>query len=129
MMGALMPPKLFKAKLTKVIDITPTVKELFFTPTDPPNFQFKAGQFVMIHIPQPEKVAQRAYSVASVDTKTDEFQLVIKHYDLGVASTWVRTLKGGEEITYTGPFGKFLFKEPPLEQVVFVCTSTGLAPL
>jgi NAD(P)H-flavin reductase len=41
----------------------------------------------------------------------------------------VQQLKGGEEILYTGPFGKFLFKEPALDQVVFVCTSTGLAPL
>lgn len=124
-----MARKEFKCKLTKIVDITPSVRELFFKPLEPSTFQFKAGQFVMLHLPQGEKMVQRAYSLASADAINHEFRIVIKHYELGLASTWVRTLKGGEEILYTGPFGKFLFREPPADQVVFVCTSTGLAPL
>jgi CDP-4-dehydro-6-deoxyglucose reductase, E3 len=127
-----MPPKLFKAKLTKIVDLTPSVRELYIQPTDPSSFEFKAGQFVMLHLPDPEKPgkpAQRAYSVASAEQDKNMFKLVIKFYDLGLASNWVRTLKGGEEIIYTGPFGKFLFREPPAGQVVHVATSTGLAPL
>ncbi len=116
-----------KAKLTKIVDLTPTVRELYFTPEG--GFEFKAGQFVMIDIPTAGKVLQRAYSVASIDTNKNDFKLVIKFYEVGVASTWVQTLKGGEDITFAGPFGKFLFNEPPADQVIFVCTSTGLAPL
>ncbi len=116
-----------KAKLTKVIDLTPSVRELYFTSEG--GFEFKAGQFVMIDIPQDGKIVQRAYSVASGDKDTKEFKLVIKYYELGVASKWVQTLKGGEELTFAGPFGKFLFKDKPGSQVIFVCTSTGLAPL
>ena len=124
-----MPPKLLKAKLTKITDITPSVRELFLDYVEPTSFKFKAGQFVMLHLPQADgKIAQRAYSVASPDHVTDKMNLVIKYYDLGVASTWVKGLKGGEEINYTGPFGKFTFSEPAAEQVVFVCTSTGVAP-
>ena len=123
-----MAKKEFKAKLTKIIDLTPTVRELYIKPIEPDQFQFKAGQFVMLNIPTAEKVVQRAYSVCSSEKNTSDYKLVIKFYEIGVASTWVRGLKGGEEITFTGPFGKYLFKEPPAEQVVFVCTSTGLAP-
>jgi len=124
-----MPPKLLKAKLTKITDITPTVRELYIDLVDPPQFNFKAGQFVMLHIPQDGKIAQRAYSVASPHTEKNHYKLVIKFYPVGVASSWVQHLKGGEELDYTGPFGKFLFREPPAEQVIFVCTSTGVAPL
>jgi len=125
-----MAPKTLKAKLAKIVDLTPTVRELYFELLEPVEFKFKAGQFVMLQIPQPDgKLAPRAYSIASPDTVTNGFRLVIKFYQVGVASQWVQTLKGGEEILYTGPFGKFLFKEPCLEQVVYVCTSTGLAPL
>jgi CDP-4-dehydro-6-deoxyglucose reductase len=125
-----MPPKTLKAKLAKIVDLTPTVRELYFELIEPTEFKFKAGQFVMLQIPQPDgKLAPRAYSVASADTDSKSFRLVIKFYQHGVASTWVQHLKGGEEILYTGPFGKFLFKEPALEQVVYVCTSTGIAPL
>ena len=118
----------FKAKLTKIVDLTPTVRELHIKPSEPNQFQFKAGQFVMLNVPTAEKIVQRAYSVASSDHDKSEFKLVIKFYEVGVASTWVRGLKAGEELTYTGPFGKYLFREPPAGQVVFVCTSTGLAP-
>ncbi len=125
-----MPPKLLKSRLAKIVDITPTVRELFFELIEPPQINFKAGQFVMLQIPQPDgKLAPRAYSVASADNVKNTFRLVIKFYQHGVASHWVQTLKGGELIDYTGPFGKFLFKEPPAEQVIHVCTSTGLAPL
>jgi CDP-4-dehydro-6-deoxyglucose reductase, E3 len=124
-----MPPKLLKARLSKINDLTPSVRELVFELVEPTEFKFRAGQFVMLHIPQEGKLVQRAYSIASADTETHEFKLVIKYYELGVASSWVKTLKGGEEILYTGPFGKFLFREPPAEQVIHVCTSTGLAPL
>ncbi len=125
-------PNLLNAKLTKIVDITPSVRELYLKPMGPNTFEFKAGQFVMLHIPDPAnpgKLAQRAYSVASSDLVKSEYRLVIKYYDLGLASGWVKTLKGGEEITFTGPFGKFLFREPPAEQVIHVATSTGLAPL
>jgi NAD(P)H-flavin reductase len=123
-----MAKKEFKARLTTINDLTPTVRELVLTMVEPTSFEFKAGQFVMINMPGPEKMVQRAYSIASADSVRGEFKLVIKYYEIGVASKWVQTLKGGEEITFTGPFGKYLFKEPAAEQVIFVCTSTGLAP-
>ncbi len=125
-----MPPKLFKSKLAKIVDLTPTVRELYFELLEPTEINFKAGQFVMLQIPQGDgKLAPRAYSVASADHVKNSFRLVIKFYPHGIASEWVQTLKGGELIDYTGPFGKFLFKDPPAEQVIHVCTSTGLAPL
>lgn len=116
-----------KAKITKVLDLTPTVRELYFKPEK--DFEFKAGQFVMLDLPHEGKMVQRAYSVASGDAIKSEFKLVIKCYEHGAASRWVPTLKGGEDVTFSGAFGKFLFKEPPAQQVIFVCTSTGLAPL
>jgi len=126
-----MARKELKAKLTKIYNVTPTVWELILTPLDPPTFDFKTGQFVMLHIPQEgkPKPALRAYSIASREQINNEYRLVIKCNPVGVASTWVPTLKDGEEITYTGPFGKFLFHEPPAQRVVFVGTGTGLAPL
>jgi NAD(P)H-flavin reductase len=123
-----MPKQEFKAKLTKIVDITPTVRELYLKLVEPAEFIFKAGQFVMLNLPTPEKVLQRAYSICSGELNKNEVKLIIKFYEVGVASKWVQTLKGDEEISFTGPFGKYLFKEPAAEQVVFVCTSTGLAP-
>lgn len=122
-----MPKTIYKATLTQVNDLTKSVRELVFKPTQ--EFMYAPGQFVMVQVPQPDgKVAQRAYSIASTPRQKGEFRLVIKHFDGGVASQWVRALKGGEVIDFTGPFGKFLLKEPPAKQIVMICTSTGVAP-
>src|SRR5436190_434557 len=123
-----MARKELKAKLTSIPQLTPTVYELVLKPTEPEVFKFQTGQFVMLHIPQEPKPALRAYSIASNDEIENEYRLVIKCNPVGVASKWVPTLKAGDDINYTGPFGKFLFREPPAEQVVFVGTGTGLAP-
>jgi NAD(P)H-flavin reductase len=45
----------------------------------------------------------------------------------GVASEFVAKLQGGEKLSFTGPWGKCLFKHPAAEQVLFVCTGSGLS--
>lgn len=121
----------FKAQIVSIKDLTPSVRELTLQPQHPEGLSFEGGQFVMLHLPdpgRPEKPALRAYSIASPNSEKSQFRLIIKHFEGGLASAWVRSLKGNEEVTYTGPFGKFLLRTPPAPSVVFVCTSTGLAP-
>lgn len=116
-----------KMKVAEIIDHTPNVRELVIETIEPKNFQFKAGQFVMLHVPQEAKPALRAYSIASDDRKQNGFRLLFKSVDNGVASTFVWKLQGGEELIFTGPFGRVFFKEPPTEQIVFLNTGTGLS--
>src|ERR1035438_1537239 len=123
-----MARKDYTAEIVKINDLTPSVRDLFFEVNEP--FEFKAGQFIMINLIDPStgKKVQRAYSVASTEKNKNGFNLIIKFYEFGVASLWVKSLKEGEEITFAGPFGKFFFKETPQKNVVFVATATGLAP-
>ncbi len=119
---------LYKMHLTEVIDHTPTVRELVLKCQDPDSFEFKAGQFVMLHVPRTdEKPALRAYSIASDDRDTKGYRLLFKYVPNGKASEFVWNLKGDEILQMTGPFGKVLFQEPPTEQIVFLNTGTGLA--
>src|SRR5207253_762522 len=55
------------------------------------------------------------------------FRLIFKFVETGVASTFVWTLKGGETLKFTGPFGKVFFQEPPTEQVIFLNTGSGVS--
>ncbi len=121
---------LYNTKIEKIIDHNPTVRELFIRFLEPAQFQFRAGQFAMLHVPQAgsEKPALRAYSIASDDRATDHFRLIFKFVPGGVASTFVWTLKTDQNLTFTGPFGRVFFQEPPSEQILFLCTGTGLAP-
>jgi CDP-4-dehydro-6-deoxyglucose reductase len=119
---------IYKMKVDQIIDHTDIVRELVISASEPANFQFKAGQFVMLHVPQPEgKPALRAYSIASTEERKDGFHLLFKFVDNGVASKFVWSLKGHEELQFTGPFGRVFFKEPPTEQIIFLNTGTGLS--
>jgi CDP-4-dehydro-6-deoxyglucose reductase, E3 len=116
-------------KVEKIIDHTHEIRELYLKLTNKSEFSFKAGQFVMLHVPVEgaAKPALRAYSIASTDAQKDGFKLIFKFVDNGIASQYVWALKGNETLTMTGPFGKVFFQEPPTEQVVFLNTGSGIS--
>ncbi len=117
-----------KMTVTKICDYTPQIRELFISCTEPKDFEFRAGQFVMLHVPTGEaKPALRAYSIASTDQQRDGFRLVFKSVEGGIASRYVWGLKEGAVLDFTGPFGRVFFKEPPTPQVVFLNTGSGVS--
>lgn len=119
---------LYQMKVESIIDHTPQVRELVLKCQEPNQFSFKAGQFVMLHVPQPEgKPALRAYSIASTEVDKSGYRLLFKFVENGKASQFVWSLKGQEILQMTGPFGKVFFQEPPTEQIVFLNTGTGLS--
>jgi ferredoxin-NADP reductase len=123
----------YKMRIKQIRDLTREVREVVVETAEPADFKFKAGQFVMLHVPQEPKPALRAYSIASTDQQTNGFRLLFKYvkgvdgYPDGVASRYVWALKGDETLIFTGPFGRVFFKEPPTEQIVFLNTGTGLS--
>lgn len=118
----------FQFKITRIIDHTPQIRELYLELTNQPHFLFKAGQFVMLHVPvEGAKPALRAYSIASTDEQINGFKLIFKFVETGIASNYVWGLKGDETLNMTGPFGKVFFVEPPAEQIVFLNTGSGIS--
>ncbi len=115
-------------RVQEIIDHTPNVRELVLKAEGASEFNFRAGQFVMLQVPQGEaKPILRAYSIASDDRIKNGFRLLFKWVENGIASTFVWGLKGDEILNFTGPFGKVFFQEPPTEQIIFLNTGTGLS--
>lgn len=122
------PKKHLAMQVTKIIDHTPQIRELFIETREPATFKFRAGQFVMLHVPTGEgKPALRAYSIASDDRNERGFRLIFKAVENGVATRFVWSLKGGEMLDFTGPFGRLFFQEPPTEEIVFFNTGSGVS--
>lgn len=86
-----------------------------------------AGQFVMLQIEdgQPGK-AQRAYSLAC-PPEGDGFSICVRLVEGGRGSEYLRSLKVGDEVMFTGPFGHFVLEDSKKE-VVLVATGAGIAP-
>ncbi len=127
-----MARQIYQYKINKITDHTNQIRELDLelatTDGNPAEFKFKAGQFVMLHVPTAEgKPALRAYSIATSEHNTKGFRLIFKAVETGVATNFVWALKGEETLQFTGPFGKVFFQEPPTEQIVFLNTGSGIS--
>lgn len=119
---------IYDYSIKSIIDHTPGIRELILELKNQLEFKFKAGQFVMLHVPvEMGKPLLRAYSIASADHDTKSFSLLFKYVETGKASEYVWGLKGDETLNFTGPFGKVFFQEPPTEQIVFLNTGSGLS--
>lgn len=119
---------IYQMQVREIIDHTHNVRELDVITQEPSEFKFRAGQFVMLHVPQTEgKPLLRAYSIASAEQRIDGFRLIFKYVENGAASKYVWDLKGEETLQFTGPFGRVFFQEPPSEQIVFLNTGSGVS--
>lgn len=120
----------YPVTLSKIEEMTPTVRNFHFEFNQIPRFDFVAGQFIMVERENAEgKLIKKSYSIASPPYFKNKIELCIKKVEGGFMSGWFFTLKEGDQTEFMGPVGVFRLKEPLPEHLVFVATGTGIAPL
>jgi len=95
------------------------------------SFDFKPGQFVTLDLPIHEKPNKgwRSYSIASWPDGSNIFELVIVLDKRGAGTPYLfDEVKVGSELTLRGPQGVFTLTEPIEDDLILVCTGTGIAP-
>lgn len=128
--------------------VAPTVRRLILKVSDP-AWTFKAGQFVIVPVPQPldsradepgaslgagsrsqAKPLKGFYSIASAEFRLPLLELLVEHRDGGgYVSGWVSALQPGSLVTLEGPLGHFGLDEGGAGDEAFIGTRAGLAPL
>ena len=118
--------EIIRTTITKIEELAGDVRH--FEIEFPKNkwIDFKAGQFILVHKPEEDKVIPKPYSIASPPYQKGKMDLCIKKVEGGLVSTWFFTLKEGDSLDVSGPFGHFVVKEG---DAVFAATGTGIAPL
>jgi len=126
-----MPLQLFKAHVSRIRDLTHDVRELDLRLMEPPQITFKAGQFVSFEVGLNEKQQTiiRPYSIASTPRQQDVLTLLFNLVPGGPGSTYLFSLKDGEETQFKGPAGSFRLHDDPARDHLFVATGTGIAPI
>ncbi|MEO5927569.1 MAG: FAD-dependent oxidoreductase [Patescibacteria group bacterium] len=126
-----MPP--FPIRTFRVVEHRTDAAQTFsliLTPADgEPLFPFKAGQFVMAHLLNPDKTvwAKAAYSLATAPSEcTDSIELGIKLH--GDFTKRLSDLEVGDEIGIQGPYGAFTLKDDE-PRIVFFAGGVGVTPL
>jgi len=117
-------------QVTDVVDETDVVKRYFFKMPEELPFDFKPGQFIMLNLPIESKFTNRSYSIASppYGNHTFELAIVLNPNGLGTPYLWEKIQKGSM-IDVSKPIGKFNLHLPVEEDLCFIGTGTGIAPL
>lgn len=119
----------FNAEVINIIDESDIVKR-YLLRADNPDFNFKAGQFVMFDLPITSKFTNRSYSISSPPNNNQEFEVCIVLKEDGSGTPYLfQNVEIGSVIKTAGPFGKFILPDSIETDLCFLCTGTGIAPL
>jgi len=122
--------QLYRARVDQIRNLTYDVREIGFRLIAPKEIHFKAGQFVSFEVPHPKshKPVTRPYSIASPPSQRDRISLLLNLVPGGPGSTYLFSLKEGDETRFKGSAGSFYLKEEGPRDLLFVATGTGIAP-
>lgn len=87
----------------------------------------RAGQYILLHARGKDgAVVKRAYSIATPPRPDSVFGLCVRLIPDHPASSFVHTLKSRAEVTFTGPWGKFVVDDR-IRDLTLVATGTGIS--
>ena len=94
------------------------------------DFAFKAGQFITVDLPIGEKRTERwrSYSIANPPRGGNVLELCISDQGGPASRYFFDVVKEGTSLRFKGPSGVFVLPGDLPEEIVMVCTGTGVAP-
>jgi phenol hydroxylase P5 protein len=112
--------------VSRIEDLTPTIKGVWIELEDEGGMRFQAGQYVNLHLPG--GAGTRAFSLANAPQQPGEVELNIRLVPGGAATTWVhQQLKAGERVTISGPYGRFFVRKSAELPSLFLAGGSGLS--
>ncbi|MDJ0510198.1 MAG: FAD-binding oxidoreductase [Crocosphaera sp.] len=122
-----------------IIQDTSDVKTFRFVANSPTLFNYKPGQFVTLKLNINDKIIKRAYSISSTPSRPHTLEITVKRVPApidipdappGLVSNWLHDhLKVGDEITLTGPSGKFTCVDNNASKLLFISAGSGITPM
>src|SRR5579875_4184907 len=92
------------------------------------ELRFTGGQYIIVNTGielDGGKLAKRAYSIVSSDAEQTKFQLAVRRIGEGPGSNFMHRIAVGAEVSFSGPWGKFLPETTSGSKLVFA-TDTGI---
>jgi len=118
--------KIVPAKISSIEKINKDIIKVVFRLPPTSNFQFNAGQYVNII----KGLTIRSYSIANTPDVKNQLEFLIKEYENGLMSKyWFEEAKINDLLRIEGPLGSFFLRESQCENIVFLATGTGVAPI
>jgi CDP-4-dehydro-6-deoxyglucose reductase len=115
-----------KVRLVESREIAPEIRHFVFELPEAREFLFVPGQWVSFEEVVNGEPVTRAYSIASPPSG-NRFELCLNRVQGGHLSPHLFSMNPGDSVEMRGPFGTFVWREPPQDSVL-VATGTGIAP-
>ena len=113
------------ATVANIEALTPTIKGIWLQlPGD--GMAFQAGQYINVTVPGLEH--PRAFSIASSPAEKNLLELNIRQVEGGAATAFLHDeLSVGDELSITGPLGRFFVRKSQPEPMIFIAGGSGLS--
>jgi len=108
--------------------LTPTVKHFAFVREDGEPLNYIPGQFISIHFEHEDKTLRRSYSVATIPGESNLIEFAMSYVPGGPASEMLMHLKEGAILNISGPYGRLILRDEPLNRLFLMATGTGITP-
>jgi CDP-4-dehydro-6-deoxyglucose reductase len=118
--------KIIPAKIQAINKLNDSVIEVSLRLPPNSNFGYNSGQYVNIT----KGTIKRSYSVANTYKESGLLTFLIKKYENGLMSKyWFDEAKENDLLRIEGPIGSFFLRETEAENIIFLATGTGVAPI
>lgn len=118
--------KIIPAKIQAINKLNDSVIEVSLRLPPNSNFGYNSGQYVNIT----KGNIKRSYSVANAYRESGVLTFLIKKYENGLMSNyWFDEAKENDLLRIEGPIGSFFLRETEAENIIFLATGTGVAPI
>src|SRR4051812_31809450 len=110
-------------------NVTHDMRHLVVSLVEPASIKFFPGQYVDFSVPGSDET--RSFSMANISSlESGRLEFVIKIYPDGLFSNFLdTTVKVGDRLDISGPFGVFTLRDAPGADLVFVGGGAGMAPI
>jgi CDP-4-dehydro-6-deoxyglucose reductase len=118
--------KIVPAKINNIDLISDDIIKLVLRLPPNANFKFNSGQYVNII----KRNLIRSYSIANCSDGNNQLEFFIKKYENGLMSEYLfENAKNNDLLRLEGPIGTFFLRDSKFENIVFLATGTGIAPI
>ena len=121
-----LPVRDFPGVVSRIENLTPTIKGIWLKLDNDEVIDFQAGQYINMVLPN--DLGHRAFSLANVPSTGNEIELNIRIVPGGAGTAWIHNeLKVGDQITVSGPYGRFFVHKLANVPSLFIAGGSGLS--
>lgn len=119
--------KTLPCRIAELEKLSPTVLRIVLRLPPSVNFSFLPGQYIDIIGPGG---IRRSYSLANSNKVSHSLELQVASVENGLMSNyWFKKAKINDLLRLNGPLGTFFLRETSVQNLIFLATGTGIAPV